>query len=795
MFLEVKSVSNAILRQFFRGWGLLSLALIFTATVAEAQSYNKSAMPSGMTSIANDPAASVEFDGAQAIGNSMDDASVGVSLPFPFEFFGISYSNVTLSTNGFVTFDAFAAGGSFNRDIANTASPNAYVAPFWDDLIIMENSSSKVVTKVEGVAPSRVFIIEFNGMSRFGQSAAGQQMTAQIRLFESSHNIEFHYPANQIWTGVTATIGIENETGDFGVGGPNSDSSNSNAPAENFKFEPLTTGTDLVVARLSASASAAAPGASVLVTRDLVNNGPSDSGFFAVKVYLSTDNIIDSSDAMINSSTVTNIAGLSNDSGDIAVTIPAATAVGNYFLGVIVDTENDVAEINETNNTSTALPFLVGQRPDPAADSVTVQTSQPGQLTFRGGDALTFVRAISNTSSADVAAFRVEVFLSTNTFISRFDTLIEDFTFTAGLAGGATDTATITVTVPTTIPAGDYYIGFIIDEDGVIDEDDETNNDTVTTTQITVTQPIIDLSADSIDLSNVSFVAAGSSLTFTRTVTNMGSDPSGSFTIRAYLSTNNVISQFDTLVDDFTFTSGLAAGASDTSTVSVTLPPSIANGAYYVGFILDEADSVPEIDETNNSIASGNTINVYLPSQGIDLTADMLTLSSYASVPGSAVTVNRVFRNAGTDNAGAMRVGVYLSTDNVIDSTDVLIKAIDMSSMNSGDVDGPAGTIVTLPPNTAAGDYFIGLIVDFELKVTESDETNNMAMDATPITIGGILGDVNTDGDINIMDIQACANQAAGRIPTTAAADVNKDGQVDVVDVQMIVNTALSSTP
>jgi subtilase family serine protease len=774
----------------------IGLAVLCSISVAEAQSYNKSPMPQGMTTVVGDPTATVEFDGALAVGSSMDDASVGITLPFAFDFFGVSYTNATISTNGFLTFETFSGTGAANASLANTSSPNTYIAPFWDDLIIMEASNSKIVSKVEGSAPNRVFILEFNGMSRFGQSAAGEQLTGQIRLFEGNNNIEFHYPASQSWTGVSATIGLENETGDFGIGGPNSASSNNAPPTQNFKFEPLSAGTDLVVASVSASTPAAAPGGTFLVTRTIANNGPSDAGAFTVKVYLSIDNVIDPNDTEINASAVASVTGLASDGpSDIAVTIPAATTVGNYFIGIIVDTDNTVTEINETNNSSSAVPFLVGQRPDPAADSITVQATQPAVTSTRGGDSLTFVRTISNPSSSNAPAFRVEVFLSTNTYISRFDTLIEDFTFTNGLAAGATDNATITITVPTTIAAGDYYLGFIIDEDNLVDESDENNNNTVTVTPVTITQPIIDLSADSIDASAVSFIAAGSNMTFTRSITNTGSDPSGSFTIRTYLSTNTIISSFDTLVDDFTFSGGLAAGASDTSTVTIALPPSVLNGTYYVGFVIDEADSIPETDEFNNTAASSNTVTVYTPSQGIDLTVDLVKLSTYAAVPGNAVSISRIFRNGGTDNAGAMRVGIYISDDNVIDTTDRLIKKINLNSMNSGVVDGPSGTIVTIPPNLAPGDYWIGIIADDELKVTESDELNNMAMDQKALTVGGLAGDINGDGDINVMDIQSCANQAAGRLPSTPAADVNKDGQVDVVDVQMIVNTALTTSP
>ena len=55
----------------------------------------------------------------------------------------------------------------------------------------------------------------------------------------------------------------------------------------------------------------------------------------------------------------------------------------------------------------------------------------------------------------------------------------------------------------------------------------------------------------------------------------------------------------------------------------------------------------------------------------------------------------------------------------------------------------------------------------------------------------GLLGDVNMDGTVNILDIQGGVNQSLGRAGETFEADCDGNGQVDIVDVQNMVNTAL----
>jgi len=66
---------------------------------------------------------------------------------------------------------------------------------------------------------------------------------------------------------------------------------------------------------------------------------------------------------------------------------------------------------------------------------------------------------------------------------------------------------------------------------------------------------------------------------------------------------------------------------------------------------------------------------------------------------------------------------------------------------------------------------------------------------ATPTSEARPPGDLNGDGDVNVLDVQLCVNVFLGveTDPETVDwADVNRDGRVDVLDVQAIVIAALS---
>ena len=79
-------------------------------------------------------------------------------------------------------------------------------------------------------------------------------------------------------------------------------------------------------------------------------------------------------------------------------------------------------------------------------------------------------------------------------------------------------------------------------------------------------------------------------------------------TVTFYLSTDATITSSDIKVADKAVTT-LAAGGSQTVSVTYTLPTSLAAGKYYVGAIADSGNVVVESNETNNAKA-GNQMTV-----------------------------------------------------------------------------------------------------------------------------------------------------------------------------------------
>ena len=56
---------------------------------------------------------------------------------------------------------------------------------------------------------------------------------------------------------------------------------------------------------------------------------------------------------------------------------------------------------------------------------------------------------------------------------------------------------------------------------------------------------------------------------------------------------------------------------------------------------------------------------------------------------------------------------------------------------------------------------------------------------------GSVVGDVNGDGLVSVLDIIVVVNMILGATEPTDAGDTNQDGTIDVLDVVIVVNIIL----
>jgi hypothetical protein len=146
-----------------------------------------------------------------------DDGHSLLNTVFPFTFYGQTYSQVTVSSNGFLTLGSTNGADAWdNAGIPNANDPNALVAPFWDDL--NPAAAGDVYAGVAGTSPNRRLYIEWYGVPHYGSSGTG---TFELSLWESTGEIRYHWldtdfgDAN-VNAGASATAGVENQAGNVG---------------------------------------------------------------------------------------------------------------------------------------------------------------------------------------------------------------------------------------------------------------------------------------------------------------------------------------------------------------------------------------------------------------------------------------------------------------------------------------------------------------------------------------------------------------------------------------------------
>ncbi|MCG3113119.1 MAG: fibronectin type III domain-containing protein [Candidatus Manganitrophus sp. SB1] len=134
---------------------------------------------------------------------SGDDNALSLSLPFSFPFYGQSYQQLYISTNGLLTFGT-ANTAYVPQPVQNPVPPNAFIAPFWRDLYVGLRQISIASSDSE-------FVISFNGVRDLCCSTTH---TFQV-ILRPDGTILLQY--GEIVLNVPTTFGIENQDGSAGV--------------------------------------------------------------------------------------------------------------------------------------------------------------------------------------------------------------------------------------------------------------------------------------------------------------------------------------------------------------------------------------------------------------------------------------------------------------------------------------------------------------------------------------------------------------------------------------------------
>jgi gliding motility-associated-like protein len=185
--------------------------------------------------------------GGTPISVNTDDVwSDPIPLPFDFCFYGGTYSEILIGSNGVITFDLVNnepngfCDWSFSDPIpSNNLFSTTIFGPYMDIDPSIDGSGIINYT-IFGEVPCRTMVVNFPVIPYF--SCEDLNMTTQIVIYETTNVVEIYLEnrsdACSNWNSGNAVIGLQNQNGTEGISAPNRNTGNWSAINEAWRFTP-----------------------------------------------------------------------------------------------------------------------------------------------------------------------------------------------------------------------------------------------------------------------------------------------------------------------------------------------------------------------------------------------------------------------------------------------------------------------------------------------------------------------------------------------------------------------------
>lgn len=183
----------------------------------------------------------VSYQGTLTNINTNDDMCSGlIPLPFSFDYYGTTYNQVVISTNGYIDFRSSSANlfspFSFSIAIPNTTFPvkNSILGAYQD---LYNTSGGFIGYSTYGTAPYRKFVVYYYQNALFACSAS--RSTFQIVLHETSNLIDIILIDKQACANMNSgrtVTGLIDATGANGIAPPGRNTGFWTASQEAWRF-------------------------------------------------------------------------------------------------------------------------------------------------------------------------------------------------------------------------------------------------------------------------------------------------------------------------------------------------------------------------------------------------------------------------------------------------------------------------------------------------------------------------------------------------------------------------------
>ncbi len=282
------------------------------------------------------------------------------------------------------------------------------------------------------------------------------------------------------------------------------------------------------------------------------------------------------------------------------------------------------------------------------------------------------------------------------------------------------------------LAAGKYHIGVIVDHTDDIEESNEANNNCQHNDAIKIEAPAqveAETLAD-LQLKDCGTVKVeGNRIIINQVrVKNVSESTQTGFTfIGYYLSTDTKITEEDIYLG-YDYIPSLSAGAESTENATFDLSQfDLGSGNYYLGIMVDINNSIEESNEANNTCYHSSP---KVSTQSAATPADLKIECGTTQISSTQVAFNNIkVRNIGGVAASSQSyVAYYLSRDEAISTTDYLLGTRLVPALSAGASSTLSASFLMSETDLEPGDYYLGVVADYDGRLTEANEGNNQCV-------------------------------------------------------------------
>lgn len=481
---------------------------------------------------------------------------------------------------------------------------------------------------------------------------------------------------------------------------------------------------DLAVTTVSNPPSTIRAGLGFSAALTVTNVGSTAAGGSTARYFLSTDALRDGSDVQLGGArAVPPLVPGGQAGGVTAVTVPATTAQGTYYLLACADAAGAVVESDELNNCLASVSTVDVQVPD----LVVTDAGVAGTAVAPGGS-LGVSDTTFNQGPVDAPASKTRYYMSPGPVLGADARLLAGARSVPALAPGAGSTGGIAATVPVATPLGTYRVIACGDDLQATGEVSEANNCFAAPTPVLVGRPDLVVLA----VTAPADAQPGAALAVGDTVANQGPVDAVASRTRYYLSVDGSRGAGDVLLAGSRVVPALPSGEVSTGMVSVTVPASAPAGLRYLIACADDLTAVTESSEANNCRASDGPLQV----GSADLVVVAVSTAAQSVKRGKKLDVSDTTRNGGVSASGRpTRTRYYLSADQLKSADDRATTGSRLVGDLAAGGESTGTVAIAVPSTTPPADYFVLACADDTSLVAESSESNNCRATAARVAV------------------------------------------------------------